>query len=67
MNTVLYCLLDSIRQIGIMIQPAIPDTSIKILNIFGISYNNKFFSSLSDKLKVGSDINKQELIFPRIK
>ena len=66
MNTVLYCLLESIRQIGILIQPAMPDSSDKILNIFNISSKNRFFKNLSDRLIVGSKIYKKDLIFPRI-
>ena len=66
MNTILYCLLESIRQIGIFIQPAIPESSNKILNILNIEKRNRNICNLPNKLLVGTDIKKQELIFPRI-
>ncbi len=66
MNVVLYCLLESIRQIGIMIQPIMPSSSSKILDIFGLEVNERFFNKLESKLVVGTDLIKQDLMFPRI-
>ncbi len=66
MNTVLYCLLESIRQIGILIQPVMPESSSKILDIFGLSVDERKFERLETQLKVGKDLIKQKVIFPRI-
>ena len=66
MNTVLYCLLESIRQIGILIQPIMPNSSSKILNIFGLHTNKRSFEELKSKLTVGTKVIKQDVIFPRI-
>ena len=66
MNTVLYSLLESIRQIGILIQPIMPNSSNKILDIFGLDTDQRYFSELSSKLVVGKDLMKQDVIFPRI-
>ena len=66
MNTVLYCLLESIRQIGILIQPIMPNSSSKILDIFGLHPNQRSFKELESKLIVGTDLIKQDVIFPRI-
>ena len=66
MNTVLYCLLESIRQIGILIQPIMPNSSSKILDIFGLNANQRSFEELKSKLIVGTDVIKQDVIFPRI-
>ena len=66
MNVVLYCLLESIRQIGILIQPIMPSSSSNILNIFGLDPSERFFNKLESKLVVGTDLVKQDVIFPRI-
>ena len=66
MNTVLYSLLESIRQIGILIQPIMPNSSNKILDIFALDYDQRYFSKLGSKLIVGTDLIKQDVIFPRI-
>ena len=66
MNVVLYCLLESIRQIGILIQPIMPNSSNKILDIFSLDASQRYFSELGSKLIVGTDLMKQDLIFPRI-
>ncbi len=66
MNVVLYCLLESIRQIGILIQPIMPNSANKILNIFGLDASQRFFNKLGSKLLVGTDLIKQDVMFPRI-
>ena len=67
MNVVLYSLLESIRQIGILIQPIMPNSANKILDIFGLDDSQRFFNKLGSKLLVGTDLIKQEVMFPRIK
>ena len=66
MNVVLYCLLESIRQIGILIQPIMPNSANKILDIFGLDSSQRFFNKLGSKLVVGTDLIKQDVMFPRI-
>ena len=66
MNVVLYCLLESIRQIGILIQPIMPTSANKILDIFGLDSSQRFFNKLGSKLVVGTDLIKQDVMFPRI-
>ena len=66
MNVVLYSLLESIRQIGILIQPIMPSTANKILDIFGLDASQRFFNKLGSKLLVGTDLIKQDVMFPRI-
>ena len=66
MNVVLYCLLESIRQIGIIIQPIMPSSANKILDIFGLDSSQRFFNKLGSKLLVGTDLIKQDVMFPRI-
>ena len=66
MNVVLYCLLESIRQIGILIQPIMPNSANKILDIFGLDASQRFFNKLGSKLLVGTDLIKQDVMFPRV-
>ena len=66
MNTVLYSLLESIRQIGILTQPIMPHSSKKILDIFALDTDQRYFSELGSRLAVGKNLMKQDVIFPRI-
>ena len=66
MDTVLYSLLESIRQIGILTQPIMPYSSNKILDIFTLDTDQRYFSQLGSRLAVGTELIKQDLIFPRI-
>ena len=46
--TIVYTALELIRKISILLYPVIPQTSVKVLNIFNIKESEINFSSLSN-------------------
>ena len=67
MNATLYHLLEAIRCIAIMIQPFIPTSASKILNLLAITPDARSFSHLSEThaLLPGSALPPPEPVFPR--
>jgi methionyl-tRNA synthetase len=67
MNEVLYILLETIRYLGIFLQPFIPDAANKILDFLSIELSNRSFSFLTKEyaLKPGAQLPLPEPIFPR--
>ena len=43
-----------------------PSSANKILDIFGLDSSQRFFNKLGSKLLVGTDLIKQDVMFPRI-
>ena len=67
MHTVLYTLLETIRCIGILLQPIIPGSSEKILNQLAVDTSKRSFAALNsnDGLETGTSLQKPNPIFPR--
>lgn len=67
MNATLYHLLEGIRCIAIMIQPFIPDSSSKILDLLSIPQNQRNFEHLDVKyaIRAGEQLPAPEPVFPR--
>lgn len=68
MNTVLYVLMESIRCLGILTQPFMPDSASKILDLLSIDTDKRAFDCLNSDhaLKSGVAIEKPQGLFPRI-
>ena len=67
MHTVLYTLLETIRCIGILLQPIMPGSSEKILNQLAVDTSERSFAALNsnDGLETGTSLQKPNPIFPR--
>jgi len=67
MNQVLYNLLESLRFIGIMLQPFVPDSASKILDQLNVAKDQRSFTHLNKgyALKPSSSIMQPIPIFPR--
>ena len=67
MHTVLYTLLETIRCIGILLQPIMPGSSEKILNQLAVDTSKRSFAALNsnDGLETGTSLQKPNPIFPR--
>ena len=67
MHTVLYTLLETIRCIGILLQPIMPGSSEKILNQLAVDTSKRSFAALNsnDGLEAGTSLQKPNPIFPR--
>lgn len=68
MAATLYHLAEAIRCISIMLQPFIPDSSSKLLDILAIPQDQREFKHLTPEfaLKPGTALPKPEPIFPRV-
>ena len=66
MYVVIYCLIESFRQIAILIQPFIPNTSSKMLDTLSIKEEFRTFKNLNDRIEPNSVLNKPQQLFPRI-
>jgi methionyl-tRNA synthetase len=66
MNTVLYVLAESIRHLGILTSPFLPNASEKILDQLSITPDQRMFKDLASPLVAGTTIPQPEGVFPRI-
>ncbi|MDC3162533.1 methionine--tRNA ligase [Candidatus Pelagibacter sp.] len=68
LNTIVYTALELIRKITILLYPVMPQTSVKVLNIFNIKENLIDFSSLknNETLEKEIKINKLDILFKKI-
>ena len=66
--TIVYTAIELIRKITILLYPVMPETAVKVLNIFNIKENQIDFSSLKqdDVLKEKNKINKLNILFKKI-
>ncbi|MDB5525185.1 MAG: metS [Rhizobium sp.] len=67
MATVLYVTADVVRQIGIMLQPYVPASAEKLLDLLAIPATERKFSSLGEvgRLISGTELPKPEPVFPK--
>tara|TARA_B100000686_G_scaffold350013_1_gene444778 strand:- start:333 stop:1871 length:1539 start_codon:yes stop_codon:yes gene_type:complete len=67
LNTIVYVALELIRKVTILLYPIIPETSIKVLNIFGINESKIELKSVvnNEVLKIKDKINKIEILFKK--
>ena len=68
LSTIVYTAIELIRKITILLYPVMPQTSLKVLNIFNIKESEIDFSSLKNNeiLKENSKINKLDILFKKI-
>ncbi|WP_207478632.1 methionine--tRNA ligase [Arenibaculum pallidiluteum] len=67
MNTVLYVLAETIRQVAVLTQPVMPGASSRILDLLGVAADERGFDRLGDKdaLKPGTPLPPPQGVFPR--
>jgi methionyl-tRNA synthetase len=67
METVLYVTAETVRQIAILLQPIMPESSAKLLDLVAAPADQRDFSSLgaTGRLKAGSAIDAPTPVFPR--
>ncbi|MDA9682618.1 methionine--tRNA ligase [Candidatus Pelagibacter sp.] len=68
LNTIVYTALELIRKITILLYPVMPETSVKVLNIFNETENTIDFTSINNNeiLKKDLKINKLDILFKKI-
>ena len=69
LNTIVFVSLELIRKISILLYPIIPDTSLKVLNIFSVKEKDIKFDTISNNeyLKDKKEIIKLGILFEKIK
>ncbi len=69
LNTIVFVSLELIRKISILLYPIIPNTSLKVLNIFSIKEKDIKFDTISNNeyLKENKEIIKLGILFEKIK
>ena len=65
MATVLYVLAETIRRLGLIVQPFIPDAAARILDLLGVEKDKRSFAYFNEILESGVALPKPEPIFPR--
>ncbi len=68
LGTIMYNLLDSLRLVALLIEPVMPETSGKILDILGCKQEQTTLAGNDQwgRLKPGTEIAKAKPLFPRI-
>jgi methionyl-tRNA synthetase len=68
MATVLYVTAEVLRQIGILVQPYMPASAAKLLDMLAVAPDARSFASLGQRgrLKAGAAIPPPTVIFPRV-
>jgi len=68
LNTIVYTSLELIRKISILLNPVIPESSLKVLKIFNINQNKLNIQSLSnhESLDEGFKLSKINILFKKI-
>ncbi len=68
LNTIVYTALELIRKITILLYPVMPETSLKVLNVFDETENSIDFISIDNNeiLKKDLKINKLDILFKKI-
>ncbi|MNL80175.1 Methionine--tRNA ligase [compost metagenome] len=67
MGTVLYVTAEVVRQIAILLQPFMPESSTKLLNLVAASADARDFATLGEagRLKPGTVLEAPTPVFPR--
>ncbi|WP_342642304.1 methionine--tRNA ligase [Rhodoligotrophos ferricapiens] len=65
MGTVLYVTAELLRRIGILIQPFMPDSAAKLLDLLGVPPNTRGFADFEAPLAAGTALPPPQGLFPR--
>ena len=68
LNTIVYVSLEMIRKISILLNPIMPDSSLKVLNVFNLKQNDISLDSLKnhENLIIKKKIKKINILFKKI-
>jgi len=65
METVLYVLAETLRCLGLVLQPFMPDAAASLLDQLAVPADKRAFSTISEALKPGISLPAPQGIFPR--
>jgi len=68
LNTIVYVSLEIIRKISILLNPIIPETSLKVLQIFNFKQDDLLFDSIKthESLKSNDKVKKIDILIKKI-
>jgi methionyl-tRNA synthetase len=64
-KTVLYVTAEVVRQVAILTQPVMPDSSAKLLDSLGIPHDERDFAAIGRRIKAGTTLPAPVGVFPR--
>ena len=65
MASVLYTVIETVRRVTLILQPVMPESTAKLLDLVGQPANKRDFAALKDRLVSGTSLPKPEGVFPR--
>jgi methionyl-tRNA synthetase len=65
MATVLYVTAEVLRMVGILVQPYVPDSAAKLLDVLAIPMDQRSFADMGKRLVSGTSLPAPQPIFPR--
>jgi methionyl-tRNA synthetase len=65
MATVLYACLEVIRQLAIYVQPVMPGSGAKLLDLLGVPADKRSFADIAAPLAAGTKLPPPSAVFPR--
>jgi methionyl-tRNA synthetase len=64
-STVLYTTLDVVRIAALLVQPVMPESAAKLLDLLGQPVDQRDFTAIGTRLVAGTELPKPEGVFPR--
>jgi methionyl-tRNA synthetase len=64
-GTVLYTTLETVRVAALLVQPVMPESAAKLLDLLGQDADARSFDAVGTRLKPGTALPKPEGVFPR--
>ena len=65
METVLWVMAESIRVLGLLVRPFMPESADKILDLVAVDDNNRHYGALKSEVEEDTELPKPAGIFPR--
>ncbi|MEO6610014.1 MAG: methionine--tRNA ligase [Aestuariivirga sp.] len=65
MATVLYVTAEVLRMVGILVQPYMPDSAAKLLDVLAVPAGERRFADIGKRLVSGTELPAPQPIFPR--
>ena len=65
MASVLYTVIETVRRVTLILQPVMPESTAKLLDLVGQPVDKRDFAGLEDWLVSGTSLPKPEGVFPR--
>ena len=65
MASVLYTVIETVRRVTLILQPVMPESTAKLLDLVGQPTGKRDFNALEHRLVPGTPLPKPEGVFPR--